>query len=60
MVEGTVDLAFREDGGWTVVDFKADVDLDAELERYRRQLGWYVYAMRVIMGEEARGGLLGV
>ncbi len=60
LVEGTVDLTFREDGVWTVVDFKTDADLGAEHERYRRQVGWYVYAMRIITGEEARGVLLGV
>ncbi len=69
MVEGTVDLAFREHGVWTVVDFKTsirppseepDADLETELERYRRQLAWYVYAMRVITGEQARGVLLAV
>ncbi len=60
MVEGTLDLAFLEDGAWTVVDFKTDADLDAQLDRYRRQLAWYVYAMRAVTGEEARGVLLGV
>ncbi len=60
MVEGTIDLAFREDGAWTVVDFKTDADVDAQLDRYRRQVAWYVYALRVMTGEEARGVLLGV
>ncbi len=60
LVEGTVDLTFREDGVWTVVDFKTDADLESELERYRRQVGWYVYAIREITGEEVRGVLLGV
>ena len=60
MIEGTVDLTFREDGVWTVVDFKTDADLDPELEKYQRQVGWYVYAIRVMTGEEARGVLLGV
>ena len=60
LVEGTLDLAFFDDGAWTVVDFKTDADVDAQLERYRRQLAWYVYALRTITGEEARGVLLGI
>ncbi len=59
-IEGTIDLAFREAGAWTVVDFKTDADVDAQLDRYRRQLAWYVYAMKAMTGEEARGVLLGV
>ena len=60
IVEGTVDLAFLEVGVWTVVDFKTDADLDAQQERYRRQVAWYVYAMKAMTGQEARGVLLGV
>ncbi len=60
MVEGTIDLAFREDGVWTVVDFKTDADAGAQLDRYRRQVAWYVYAMKAMTGDEARGVLLGV
>ena len=59
-IEGTIDMTFLEDGTWTVVDFKTDADLDAEIEKYSRQVGWYVYAMRAMTGDEARGVLLGV
>ncbi len=60
LVEGTVDLAFFEDGAWTVVDFKTDADLQAVADGYRVQLAWYVYAMTAITGEPARGVLLGI
>ncbi|MEE8522381.1 MAG: UvrD-helicase domain-containing protein [Thermoanaerobaculia bacterium] len=60
LVEGTMDLAFFDDGAWTVVDFKTDSDLEAVSERYRVQLAWYVYAMTAITGEPARGVLLGI
>jgi ATP-dependent exoDNAse (exonuclease V) beta subunit len=60
LVEGTVDLAFFDDGAWTVVDFKTDADLEVVAERYRVQLAWYVHAMTAITGEPARGVLLGI
>jgi ATP-dependent exoDNAse (exonuclease V) beta subunit len=41
LVEGVLDLAFEEDGGWTVVDFKTDIEIAADLGRYRRQVGLY-------------------
>ena len=59
-VEGTIDLAFLEDGLWTVVDFKTDAEMEAVEEQYRRQVAWYVHAMTVITGAPARGVLLGV
>jgi ATP-dependent exoDNAse (exonuclease V) beta subunit len=54
--EGIVDLAFMEGGQWGVVDFKTDVELP--VERYRRQLEWYLYALSTITGKGARGWLL--
>src|SRR5262249_39344987 len=44
-VEGVVDLAFLEDGTWTVVDFKTDRELDKELAAYRRQVDLYAGAI---------------
>jgi ATP-dependent exoDNAse (exonuclease V) beta subunit len=41
LLEGALDLAFEDDGGWTVVDFKTDAELTAPLARYRRQVGLY-------------------
>jgi len=41
IVDGVVDLAFREDGVWTVVDFKTDQELETRLGIYRRQVDLY-------------------
>jgi ATP-dependent exoDNAse (exonuclease V) beta subunit len=60
LVEGVVDLAFREEGAWTVVDFKTDRDLGLELPVYRRQVALYARAVASAMGEMAHGVLLRV
>jgi ATP-dependent exoDNAse (exonuclease V) beta subunit len=36
-----LDLAFEEPAGWTVVDFKTDAEIAAELATYRRQVRLY-------------------
>jgi ATP-dependent exoDNAse (exonuclease V) beta subunit len=59
-VDGVVDLAFREDGAWTVVDYKTDHDLTPALGIYRRQVALYARAIAAATGEPARGVLLGV
>ncbi|MDJ0848250.1 MAG: UvrD-helicase domain-containing protein [Myxococcota bacterium] len=49
LVEGVVDLAFREDEGdtptWTVVDFKTDRDPTPHLPDYRAQVRLYAQAI---------------
>jgi len=60
LLEGVLDLAFLEDGAWTVVDFKSDAHLEGRQERYRRQVEWYVYALARVTGQSARGWLLSV
>ena len=60
LVEGTLDLAFEEDDGVTVVDFKTDRELDADAERYRRQLTIYCRAIESLRGTPARGVLMRV
>jgi ATP-dependent helicase/nuclease subunit A len=46
LVEGVVDLAFEEDGTWTVVDYKTDREMRAVGEdRYERQLALYAEAI---------------
>jgi ATP-dependent exoDNAse (exonuclease V) beta subunit len=61
LVEGLVDAAFLdEDRGWTVVDFKTDVELAGRLDEYRRQVGLYVAAIARASGMPARGVLLRV
>ncbi len=60
LLEGVIDLAFVEDGLWTIVDFKTDADSYARRTQYERQLQWYGYALNQLTGMRARGWLLGV
>jgi ATP-dependent helicase/nuclease subunit A len=61
LVEGVVDLAFEEDGAWTVVDYKTDREVAATgEEQYRRQLGAYVAAVMSATGQPASGILVRV
>jgi ATP-dependent exoDNAse (exonuclease V) beta subunit len=66
LVEGTIDLAFEEPGAppgdrrFVVLDFKTDRELDAEGERYRRQLAIYCQALVALQGGSARGILMRV
>ncbi|MGO9271358.1 MAG: UvrD-helicase domain-containing protein [Terriglobia bacterium] len=60
IVEGTIDLAFQENGVWNIVDFKTDPDVAILQAHYRRQLQWYLFALARITGRAARGWLLSV
>jgi ATP-dependent helicase/nuclease subunit A len=61
VVDGVVDLAFRDDQGWTVVDFKTDVELDAERARaYETQVRVYLAAIGRATGKPTQGILLSV
>ena len=60
IAEGTIDLAFLQDGRWVVVDFKTDADLLPRQEHYKVQVQWYVYSLVQITGLEAEGWLLGI
>ena len=60
LVEGTIDLAFDDEQGATVVDFKTDRELDADAERYRRQLTIYCRALEALRGITPRGVLMRV
>ncbi|MEW6271043.1 MAG: PD-(D/E)XK nuclease family protein, partial [Thermodesulfobacteriota bacterium] len=63
LVEGVVDVAFREDGpaaGWTVVDFKSDLEIAGRLDEYRRQVELYALAVARATGMPARAVLLRV
>ncbi|NIR78756.1 MAG: hypothetical protein GWO00_10355, partial [Gemmatimonadetes bacterium] len=43
-----IDLAFKEDGGWVIADYKTDVgtdpDFPARADAYRRQVDLYAEA----------------
>jgi ATP-dependent exoDNAse (exonuclease V) beta subunit len=58
LVEGTVDLAFLDDGAWVVIDFKTDHELSKSLDTYQRQVSLYAAAIAAATGEPARGVLL--
>jgi ATP-dependent exoDNAse (exonuclease V) beta subunit len=64
VIEGVVDLAFREPGidgpEWVVVDFKTDHELAAAEARYRAQLQQYVNAVTRATGRAASGVLFRV
>jgi ATP-dependent exoDNAse (exonuclease V) beta subunit len=62
LVEGVVDLAFREDtadfAGWTVVDFKTDREFDKSSSEYISQVRIYAEAVAAATNAPARGVLL--
>ncbi len=53
LLEGTVDLAFEEDGRWVVVDFKTDRELEEQLDAYRRQVRLYADVIARVTGAPA-------
>jgi ATP-dependent exoDNAse (exonuclease V) beta subunit len=58
ILEGVLDLAFEEDEGWTVVDFKTQAELAGSLAGYRRQVGAYATMVSRATGRPARAVLL--
>jgi ATP-dependent exoDNAse (exonuclease V) beta subunit len=58
ILEGVLDLAFEEDDGWTVVDFKIQAELSGSLARYRRQVGAYASVVARVTGRPATAVLL--
>jgi ATP-dependent helicase/nuclease subunit A len=55
LLEGTIDLAFEDLTGLTVIDFKTDRELSTDLERYTRQLTVYCQALGTLRRTTARG-----
>ncbi len=63
LIEGLVDVAFREDGAWTVVDYKTDRDLEeagGAIDVYRRQVALYAEMITRATGEPAGAVLMRV
>lgn len=60
VVDGVVDIAFLDDGEWTVVDFKTDRELENKLDRYRRQVGLYAQAIALASGQKVSAILMRV
>lgn len=55
-----IDLPFREDGGWVLVDWKTDEVADPAIlatrrEAYDRQLALYAEAWQALTGEQVVG-----
>ena len=57
LLEGVVDLAFRDAAGWTVIDFKTDAP---DRPQYAAQLRLYCAAVEAATGLAARAVLLAV
>lgn len=62
IVEGVLDLAFREEGRWTIVDYKSDeagsgID-EVRRSKYRAQVELYAAAWERITGEPVRERVL--
>jgi ATP-dependent helicase/nuclease subunit A len=62
VLEGVIDLTFREQDGWVVVDFKTDVGRDpaaaAREAAYRRQVDLYAEAWSRLTGEPVKERVL--
>jgi ATP-dependent exoDNAse (exonuclease V) beta subunit len=63
VLEGYIDLLYRDDDGLVIVDYKTDVwrtdaDLDAKVERYSVQLDAYAEAVAVAVGEPVQSKVL--
>ena len=59
LVEGVVDLAFEEQGAWTVVEYKTDREIAAAgEERCRRQVALYAAAIAQASGAASSGVLV--
>jgi ATP-dependent exoDNAse (exonuclease V) beta subunit len=59
---GAIDLLYRTDAGWHLVDFKTDelrdqAALEEALAKYRPQLTRYIRAMRELLGEDVQAWL---
>jgi hypothetical protein len=60
IVEGTVDLAWQQDGEFVIVDFKTDQHVGESIDSYRRQVQLYAAAIAEATGRPARGVVLRV
>ena len=60
--EGMVDLAFREEGSWVIVDYKTDLardlNVDSQLEAYRQQVDLYADAWARLTGDPVKERIL--
>jgi len=60
ILEGVIDLAFEENGGWHVVDFKTDAAIGPNRQRYENQLRWYSLALTRLNDAPVEAHLLNI
>ncbi len=60
LVEGYVDLAYRDGPSMVVVDFKTDRELDGALEQYQKQVSIYATAVGQTAGLPTQAFLMRV
>jgi len=60
LIEGLVDLAYADGGGYVVVDFKTDREMDGAFDRYQRQVSIYAAAIAAATGRPTRAVLMRV
>ena len=63
IVEGVIDLAFREEDGWVIADYKTDdltdaAELDRRLAVYRAQVNLYAECWQELTGEPVKERVL--
>jgi ATP-dependent helicase/nuclease subunit A len=62
VLEGVIDLAFLEDDGWVIADYKTDVGTDPDFPRrragYRRQVDLYAEAWSRLTGAAVKERVL--
>ncbi len=62
VVEGVIDLAFKEPDGWVVADYKTDVGTDPDYATrataYRKQVELYAEAWSMLTGEKVKERVL--
>jgi ATP-dependent helicase/nuclease subunit A len=58
VIEGVVDLAFKQEGTWVIVDFKTDRELGRTLDVYQRQVQLYAQMVAHATGEPTRSVLM--
>ena len=62
VLEGVIDLAFLEDDGWVIADYKTDVGTDPDfatrIRAYRRQVDLYADAWTQLTGEVVKERVL--
>jgi ATP-dependent exoDNAse (exonuclease V) beta subunit len=60
LLEGVLDVAWEDDAGWTVVDFKTDAELAPVLATYRRQVTLYASVVGQTTGKPVEAILMHV